>query len=110
MTYCGRWPDPPLSPGAVGGQDLANAGRGTRSNAGRGTRSNQEENMSKRIMGAVLAAVFAAATFGLATLGVAAANAGAAVMATGDPNDPPAPCPDPGLECDEDYGWTQPGT
>jgi hypothetical protein len=68
--------------------------------------------MSKRIRGAVLAAVLAVATLGLAAVGVTSADTadGTAVIATGDPGDPPVPCPDPELECDEDYGWTQPGT
>lgn len=64
--------------------------------------------MSKRIVAAVLAAVFATATFGVAAFGVTAAST--AVTATGDPTDSPIPCPDPDLECDEDYGWTNPGT
>ncbi|MEV8435989.1 hypothetical protein AB0425_01315 [Actinosynnema sp. NPDC051121] len=64
--------------------------------------------MSKRIVAAVLAAVFAAAAFGVAASGIATAST--AVTATGDPTDPPIPCPDPELECDDDYGWTNPGT
>ena len=65
--------------------------------------------MSKRIVAAVLAAVFAAATFGVGAFGVAAAST--AVMAVGDPTDPPTPCPIPDMECDDDdYGWTNPGT
>ncbi|MEU4744812.1 hypothetical protein AB0G02_30720 [Actinosynnema sp. NPDC023658] len=60
--------------------------------------------MSKRIIGAVLAAVFAAATFG------AAAVSTTVVLGSG-PDDPPTTCQAPFLECgDDDYGWTLPGT
>ncbi|KOX25952.1 hypothetical protein ADK67_16600 [Saccharothrix sp. NRRL B-16348] len=68
--------------------------------------------MSKRVIGAVLAAVFAA-TLGAATLGAAVSTAATntpVVVATdpADPTDPPDPCADPRLPCD-DYGWTNPG-
>jgi hypothetical protein len=52
--------------------------------------------MSKRIIGTILAAIFATATLGTAT-------------AFADPVDPPAQCTPEAGECTgEDYGWTQP--
>ncbi|XVS61133.1 hypothetical protein ACQPYE_22790 [Actinosynnema sp. CA-299493] len=71
--------------------------------------------MSKRIIGAVLAAVFAATlgTAAVATAAVSAAATSTAVAAGGDPTgptEPPSPCPDPTVHCDDDdYGWTLPG-